>query len=80
MIATNLLALAASATASLGVGATVVRPAAEPALAIERGTLVIRNAASFTVNVEGGIVRRAAPGTLRVVPDRPRTLRITLTY
>jgi len=80
MVPAGLLVLAASATASLSVGATVVRPAAEPVLAVERGTVVIRNAAAVVVTAEGGIVRRAAPGTLRVVPDRRSTLRIILTY
>ena len=80
MIPAGLLALAASATASLSVGATVVRPPPAPDLAVERGTLVIRNAATVIVSAEGGIVRRGPGGTLRVVPARRATLRITLTY
>ena len=80
MVPAGLLALAASATASLSVGATVVRPAPAPDLAVERGTVVIRNAASVIVSAEGAIVRRGAPGTLRIFPGRAATLRITLTY
>jgi hypothetical protein len=80
MVPAGLLVLAASATASLSVRATVVRPAQAPALAIERGTVVIRNAASVAVSAEGGIVRRGPPGTMLVAPDRLAALRITLTY
>ncbi|HYN46881.1 MAG TPA: hypothetical protein VES64_09330 [Allosphingosinicella sp.] len=83
MIATSLIALLAAAqtsTASLGVGATVVRPAAQPVVAVARGTVTVSNAGNVIVTAEGATLRRANDGTILVTPGRAGAMTIILTY
>ncbi len=83
MIATGLIALLAAAqtsTASLGVGATVVRGAPQPVVAVARGTVTVRNAGAAIVTAEGATLRRANDGTFLVTPGSGGAMRITLTY
>ena len=54
MFTPALFLLAQSASASLSVGATVVRPAPPPAVAIERGRAVVRNQGSAVVTTAPG--------------------------
>lgn len=82
MVMTALMIAAAGATASMSVGATVVReePAARPALAIARDSATISNVAGVAVSAEGGAVRHSGKGEVTVTPTSAATLIITLTY
>lgn len=83
MIAISLISLIAAtqgATTSLSVGATVVRPEPEPAVAIQRGAVTIRNAGGVTVTAQGGTLRRLDGGTIQVTPGPGGRMMITFTY
>jgi|GEM_PF-3106673 len=83
MISTGLIALLAATqgnTASLGVGAIVVRPAPQPVLAIARGAATLSNAEGVIVTAEGGTARHKADGTILVTPAGAGTVTVTLTY
>ena len=83
MIAIGLLALLAatqSSTASLSVGATVVRPEPRPAVAVAGGAVTVRNAGNAIVTAEGGTVGRANDGTILVTPGSAGRMTITFTY
>lgn len=83
MIAIGLISLLAATqggTTSLSVGATVVRPDAQPAIAIQRGAVTIRDAGGVTVTAEGGTLRRLDGATIRVTPGAGGAMRITITY
>ena len=56
---------ARTASASMSVGATVVRPEPQPVVALERGAVVVRNAGDAIVTIEGD-PRRTASGTVFV--------------
>lgn len=75
-----LAGLIASATASLGVGATVVRPPPAPRIAVERGAVVVRGAGPVAVGVEGGTLRAGPGGTLVIAPDGSGPVLLTLSY
>lgn len=75
-----LLAATQSSTASLGVGATVVRPEPRPAVAIAGGAVTVRNPGSAIVTAEGGTVGRATDGAILVTPGGAGRMTITLTY
>lgn len=77
------LALAAAPlTASLGVGATVVRPepVPRPAIAIARGAIIVRDSGHARVSAEGGTPTRGADGAIRIAARGTGIVRITLTY
>ena len=74
------LSIAFAATASMNVGATVVRPAPAPAVAIARGAVTITNAANVIVTAEGGTATRARGGTILVTPAAAGRVRLTFTY
>ena len=82
MVMTALMIAAAGATASMSVGATVVREesAGRPALAVARDSATIRNVAGVAVSAEGGAVRRSGRGEVTVTPAGAATLIVTLTY
>jgi len=82
MIMTAFMIAAAAASASMSVGATVVRedPAARPAIALARESATISNIAGATVSAEGGTVRRTGNGIVTVTPKRGDRLIVTLTY
>lgn len=69
-----------ASTASISVGATVIRPGPQPVVAVERGAVTISNAGSVVVSAEGGTLRRAADGTILVTAGGSGTMTITLTY
>jgi hypothetical protein len=73
-------AQARTASAAMRVGATVVRPEAAVATAVERDALVVRNAGGVIVTAQGGIVRQTAPGTIVATPDGAALMLVTLTY
>jgi hypothetical protein len=75
-----LVGLIASTSASLSVGATVVRPPPEPRIAIERGAVVVRGAGEVAVGIEGGALRPGPRGTLIIVPAAAGPVRLTLSY
>lgn len=77
-----MIAAAAGATASMSVGATVVReaPVAPPALSVARDSATVRNVAGVAVSAEGGNVRRSGHGRVTVTPAGAAILRVTLTY
>ncbi len=74
------LGAAASASASLSVGATV-RPGATawPAIAIERGAVIVSNVRGVAVSADRGTVRRTTAGTAVITAAAPGTI-VTLTY
>jgi len=74
------LAIAASSSATLSVGATVVRPDLPPQVSVERSRVVVSNVSRAQVSAEGGTVRRAGDGTLLVTPTGSGLVRIVLTY
>lgn len=82
MVMTALMIAAAGATASMSVGATVVReaPPARPVLAVARDSATISNVAGVTVSAEGGHVRRTGHGQVTLTPAGAAALLITLTY
>lgn len=82
MVMTALVIAAAGATASMSVGATVVRedPVARPAIAVARDSARISNVAGVVVSALGGEVRRTGNGEATVTPAGAATLIITLTY
>jgi hypothetical protein len=69
-----------TATATMGVGATVVRPQAPLATAVEGDTMVVRNAGAAIVSAQGGTVTRTQPGTIRATADGAALMVVTLTY
>jgi len=69
-----------TASATLSVGATVVREPPGPAVAIERGAIVLRNVAGVAVVAEGGSVRRAGSGAVLITAGGAGPVRVTLTY
>ena len=71
---------ARTVTATLSVSATVVRPEPRVTTAVERDTLVVRNAETVVVTAEGGIVRRIAPGTVVATPGGSALMMVTLIY
>jgi len=75
-----LLAIAASSTATLSVGATVVRPDLPPQVKVSQGRAVISNVNDVAVSAEGGTLRRAGDGTLQVTPAGSGLVRIVFTY
>jgi len=77
-----MIAAGAAASASLSVGATVVRedPAARPVLAVARDSAVIRNVAGLEVSAAGGTVRRTGKGSVTITRAGAATLLVTLTY
>ncbi|MEA3047535.1 MAG: hypothetical protein QOJ53_1867 [Sphingomonadales bacterium] len=91
MIVAGLLAFATAAlpaqpaslrarTASLGVGANVVRPEPQPLVAVQSGAVTVRNAGSVAVSAEGGTARQLGDGTILVTPGAAGRMTITLTY
>lgn len=91
MIAAGLIALAAAAlptqpasvrtrTASLGVGATVVRPEPQPVVAVRSGAVTVGNAARVAVSAEGGTARRLDGGTILVTPGPAGRVTLIFTY
>jgi len=65
---------------AMSVGATVVHPAREPAIAIQRGAVTVSNVEGVTVGVEGGTARRTAAGTVVITAEAAGLMTITLTY
>jgi len=74
------LPIAFAAAASISVGATVVRPAPRPAVAIARGAVTISNADHAIVTAEGGAAMRARDGTILVTPGAAGRVTVILTY
>jgi len=68
------------ASAAMRVGATVVRPQPQPAIAIGPAAVTIGNAADVSVSAEGGVLRRTAGGGFTLAPRNGGPVRITLTY
>jgi hypothetical protein len=79
IVAATLLLAAQSASASLGVGATVVRSEPQPVAAVEQGNVVVRNAGRATVSADGARIRRGG-GLVTVTPAGAGTIFVTLTY
>jgi hypothetical protein len=78
----GLLAIAAavqSASTTLSVGATVVRPE-RPQIAIAQGRVVVGAVHDALVTVEGGTARRTSAGTLLIAPAGAGPIRIVFTY
>jgi len=75
-----LLAMAASSSATLSVGATVVRPDLPPQIKVERNRVVVSNINSAQVSAEGGTFIHAPDGSLVVTPANAGPVVITLTY
>jgi hypothetical protein len=82
MVMTALMIAAAGATASMSVGATVVReePVPRPAIAVARDSATIRNVAGVAVSAEGGTVHRSGKGQVIITGAGAATLLVTLTY
>jgi hypothetical protein len=91
MIAAGLIAFAAAAipaqpasfgasSASLAVGATVIRPEPQPIVTVQGGAATVRSAGRVAVSAEGGIVRRLGDGTILVTPDAAGRVTLTLSY
>jgi len=80
MVSIALLAIAASNSATLSVGATVVRPDLPPQINVERTRVVVSNINRAQVSAEGGTVRRAGDGSLLVTPAGSGLVRIVFTY
>jgi hypothetical protein len=89
MIAATLMALAAAAmqpastrtsAASMSVGATVIRPAPQPVVAVQGGAATVRNAGRVTVSAQGGTARQLSDGTILVTPGAAGRMTLTLTY
>jgi hypothetical protein len=82
MASIGLIALAAAAqaaSATLGVGATVVRPErAQVTISGERASVGATSGA--VVTVEGGRARRTRSGMLAVTPAGTQPVRIVFTY
>jgi hypothetical protein len=88
----GLLALAATAalqppaiaartsSASMSVGATVVRPDLPPQISVANGRAVVGNVGNVIVSAEGGTVVRGRGGTLLVTPAGADPVILTLTY
>jgi hypothetical protein len=73
---------ARTAGAPMSVGATVIRPepVPSPAIAVERGAVIVREAGYVRVSAEGGVARRTADGTILVTPAGRAPVRLILTY
>lgn len=67
-------------SASLSVGATVVRPDLPPQISVANGRAVVGNVGNIAVSASGGTVARGPGGTLLVTPAGAGPLFITLTY
>ncbi|MEA3029521.1 MAG: hypothetical protein QOG13_846 [Sphingomonadales bacterium] len=91
MIAAGLILFAAAAlpaqpaplgtsSASLGVGATVIRPEPLPLVSVQGNAVTVRNAGSVAVSAEGGTARRLGDGTILVTPGAAGRMTLTLTY
>jgi len=70
------LAFQLAASATMHVGAVVVRP---QVVRFEHGRIVVRVAEGVSVGAEGGRVGRARDGSVLIDPQRP-LVRVVLTY
>ncbi|HYJ53498.1 MAG TPA: hypothetical protein VEW04_10045 [Allosphingosinicella sp.] len=71
---------ARTSSASLSVGATVVRPDIPPQINIANGRAVVGNVGNVVVSAVGGTVERGQGGTLIVTPAGAGPVIVTLTY
>lgn len=65
---------------AMSVGATVVHPAPEPAIAIRRGAVTVSNVEGVAVAAEGGTALRTGAGTVVITAEAAGLMTITLTY
>jgi hypothetical protein len=69
-----------ASSATLSVGATVIRPDLPPQISVAAGRAVVTNVGTVAVSAEGGTVSRTRGGALVVTPASAGPVLITLTY